>query len=107
MPANVGRGFSFAFEVDGIRTNNATFAFESPTLHSVAPSVVDAEGDTITIVGDNFGFRDPRGMNASLVVRLDDVPCIASWVYPVRVIRRACVAPRLTFPSRRKSSRAS
>ena len=55
VPPGVGRGASFAFEVDGTRTNVAEFAYEAPSLLSVSPSVVDAEGDTITLVGENFG----------------------------------------------------
>ena len=69
VPPGVGRGASFAFEVDGTRTNVA----ESRTRHrasSASPSVVDAEGDTITLVGENFGKRDPRPANISVTVRL-------------------------------------
>ena len=85
VPPGVGRGASFAFEVDGTRTNVAEFAYEAPSLLSVSPSVVDAEGDTITLVGKNFGVTDPRLANISVTVRLGSDLCDATWIADVRV----------------------
>ena len=85
VPSGVGRGASFAFEVDGTRTNVAEFAYEAPSLLSVSPSVVDAEGDTITLVGENFGKIDPRPANISVTVRLGSDLCDATWIADVCV----------------------
>ena len=39
VPPGAGRGASFAFEVDGTRTNVVEFAYEAPSLDSVSPSL--------------------------------------------------------------------
>ena len=98
VPPGVGRGASFAFEVDGTPTNFAEFAYEAPSLLSVSPSAVDAEGDTITLVGENFGVVDPRLANTSLIVKLGNDPCGARWISDVRHPHHQCAclpnAPR-------------
>ena len=65
----VGSGMILSLRVDGVSTNGVAFAYAPPVLHGVLPSVASAEGDTLTLVGANFGVDDPsEARNASTLL---------------------------------------
>jgi hypothetical protein len=95
----VGKNLSFWVEVAGRRTEPYTFSYDAPIVNSVKSNTPDSEGETIVVVGDNFG--EALNPLVPVLVDIQGESCLdTSWKKEEgRFLDRPfveCTTPRLT-----------
>ena len=77
IPEGTGTNIPIAFEIGTgavMTSNELSFSYDPPYITEVSPNTPDAEGDTISIYGNNFGSS--LATAGKISVRIGGEPCL-------------------------------